>query len=316
MWLWAVMLLVAILSSCTDKTPEPLRIATNIWPGYAPLYLARDLGYYNTPVQLHDLPSSSAVIMAFRNRSLDVAALTLDEALLLAQDGVDARIVLVMDTSNGADVLMARPEIRKLAGLKGKRVGVENGALGAYMLSRILDVAGLKSGDIQVVPLTVDQHEQAYKTVRVDAVVTFEPVRSKLLAQGAKILFDSSKIPDEIFDVLIVHADVLQNRSQSVEQLLEAWYRALDYLGANPSDASEKMARRQQITGREFGESLKGLNIPDRAENRRLLTGSRPALLPVAERLARVMLEHKLLKRPVSPARLLGGSQSDQEGSP
>ena len=43
--------------------------------------------------------------------------------------------------------------------LAGQRIGVENTALGAYFLSRVLDQAGLRIDDLQVVSLPV--HEQA-----------------------------------------------------------------------------------------------------------------------------------------------------------
>jgi ABC-type nitrate/sulfonate/bicarbonate transport system substrate-binding protein len=177
----------------------PFRIAANIWPGYEPLHLAAKLGYFAPlPVTVHEMPSSSASLHAFRNRTVDAAALTLDETLLLAQDGIDLRIILILDVSNGADVLMARPEITQPADLRGRRIGVENTALGAYVLSRALEQAGLLPTEVQVVSLTVDRHEEAYLTGEVDAVVTFEPVRTKLLDRGARILFDSRRLPDEI----------------------------------------------------------------------------------------------------------------------
>jgi NitT/TauT family transport system substrate-binding protein len=295
-----------LLAACRGETPEPLSIATNQWPGYEPLYLARDLGYYgNADVRLVELPSASEVIKAFRSGTVDAAALTLDEALLLVQDDIAVKAVLVMDVSNGADVVMARPEIKSLAGLAGKRVGVESFALGAYMLSRMLEAGGLKPTDIEIVPLTVDQHEGAYLSGKVDAVVTFEPVRTKLLSAGAHILFDSSRIPNEIFDVLVVRRTYLQRHPQQAARLEEAWFRALDYLRSKPDDAAQRMAQRLGISGPEFREALKGLNIPDHAENARLLQGATPGLVPPAQRLMKVMAQNRLLREEVDPARLL-----------
>lgn len=295
-----------LLAACQGETPRSLSIATNQWPGYEPLYLARDLGYYgNADIRLVELPSSSEVIKAFRNGTVDAAALTLDEALLLVQDDIAVKAVLVMDVSNGADVVMARPGIKSLAGLAGKRVGAESSALGAYMLSRMLMVAGLKPTDIEILPLTVDQHEGAYQSGKVDAVVTFDPVRTKLLAAGAHILFDSRRIPNEIFDILIVRREYLQRHSRQVARLEDAWYRALDYLHRKPEDAAQRMAKREGISGAEFREALKGLRIPDHDENDRLLHGANPGLIPPAQRLMKVMAQNRLLRGEVDPARLL-----------
>jgi NitT/TauT family transport system substrate-binding protein len=297
--------LMLALASCGGGEAT-LSIATNRWPGYEPLYLARELDYFDgAGASLVELPSASRVIDAFRNEHVNAAALTLDEALLLAQDEIPVKILLVTDISNGGDAVMARSEIKSLADLAGKRVGVESFALGAYMLSRTLETAGLKHADIRIVPLTVDQHEEAYKSGLVDAVVTFEPVRTKLLAEGAHVLFDSSRIPDEIFDVLVIREDFAARHPEQVAHLQEAWFRALDYLREQPQDAAERMAKRLDITAPQFLESLHGLRIPDHEENMRLLHGANPALIEPANRLVKVMVEGKLLRVELDPRRLI-----------
>lgn len=121
-----------LLLSC-GPAPEPLlRIGTNTWPGYEPLYLARSLGYYEgSPITLVELTSASEVIHALRSGTLEGAALTLDEVLTLLDDGFDLKVVLVMDFSNGGDVLLAKPGIDSTADLRGKRIAVEYTAVGA-----------------------------------------------------------------------------------------------------------------------------------------------------------------------------------------
>lgn len=297
------LLVVFGMAGCQKAPQAPLQIATNVWPGYEPLYLARSLGYFkDSTARFHEMTTSADVLKAFRNRVIDVAALTLDEALLLIQDGIDARIVLVTDISNGADVIVAHPTIKSIRDLKGKRVGVESLALGAYMLSRALDKAGLAPGDVTIVPVPVQEHEKAYAAGKVDAVVTFEPAKTKLLAIGGHCIFDSSQIPNEIIDVVVVRADILQAKAGQLNELEEGWFKALEYLQKNPADANLRMGKREGISAPEFAETLKGMTIPDKNENKRLLSG---ALLQPAKRLAEVMYQGKLLNKAVDPARLL-----------
>jgi NitT/TauT family transport system substrate-binding protein len=291
------------LAGCRQEPQAPLQIATNVWPGYEPLYLARSLGYFKeSTVRFHEMTTSADVLKAFRNRAIDVAALTLDEALLLIQDGIDARVVLVTDISNGADVIIAHPSIKSIRDLKGKKVGVEPMALGAFVLSRALDKAGLAPGDVTIVPVAVQEHEKAYESGRIDAVVTFEPAKTKLLAKGGRCIFDSSQIPNEIIDVVVVRTDILQAKSGQLKELEEGWFKAIDFLQKNPADANLRMGKREGISAAEFADALKGMTIPDKNENKRLLSG---ALLPPAKRLADIMIQGKLLSKPVDPARLL-----------
>ena len=300
----AIVLLLGLVGCINEMLP--LRVGTNIWPGYENLYLARSLGYYkNSPTRLVEYPSSLEVLRAWRNAELEVAALTLDEVFSLAETQPDIRVVLVTDVSNGADVILAKREIHSLQALKGRRVGVEAEALGSFVLTRALEGVGMSPEDVQVISLEVSEHERAFRQGTVDAVVTFEPVRSNLLAAGARLLFDSTKIPGEIVDVLAVHQDLLTTRAASLQALVDNWFRALDYLQKRPQDAARRIAPRTGITPQQFLKSLEGLRIPDIQENQKLLGKTHASLLNRARRLAKVMLEKKLLHTAVNPALLI-----------
>jgi NitT/TauT family transport system substrate-binding protein len=296
--LLALIFTIGLIAACGEPKQIPMRIGTNVWPGYEPLYLARELGEYShSEIRLIELPNSSTVIRAYRNGVLEAAAVTLDEALLLAQHQPDFSILLIMDYSHGGDVILARPPIDSLEGIRSKRVGLENTALGSYVISRALEIAGLSREEITVVPLLVDEHERAYDELTVDAVVTFEPVRTKLLVKGANQIFDSRSIPKEIVDILIVRNSFLDAQPQSVRQLLKGWFAALDRLYTTPDEAHRIIARRLAITQQETRDSYAGLLLPDLAENKTMLFGSPPPLLATAKRLADRMTEAKILQQ-------------------
>ena len=286
----------------SKRQEEVLRIASNVWSGYETLYLARSLGYYEDKnIRLVELPSNSQVSQSLRNGVIEAACLTLDEALSLMQDGVDLRVVLVMDISHGADVVMARPEIGTLQALRGKRIGVENAAVGATMLDAALVAGELLAEDVTIVPVTVDEHVDAYRAGRIDAVVTFEPVRSKLLQEGARVLFDSSQVPGRIVDVLVVRPEVAVAHAKALRELLKGHFRAREYLASQPQDAAKRMAPR---LGENALEQFVGLSLPDIQENQVLLGGNPPGLRSNAGALADLMLRRKLLQKPVSVERL------------
>lgn len=300
--------LLTILSSCTQEISAPLRVGANVWPGYESLYLARDLGYYDdSSIQLVDYPSATEVSRAFRNGELEVAALTLDETLALAETNPDIRIVLITDVSAGGDAIIAKPDIKSLTELQGQKVGVESTALGAFVITRALEQAGLTLQDIDIVSLGVSEHEDAFLKGTVDAVVTFEPVRSTLLATDAHVVFDSKQIPGEIVDVLVVPQTVLENQGEMLNMLAQGWFRALDYLAQEPLDAAKRMALREGIEPEQFLASLDLLHIPDLKENQDLLSKTDPALLKVIRKLSELMLEKGLLQQTVETGELLDG---------
>lgn len=297
----------SLLAGCSSDRPrEPLRLATNEWPGYEPLHLARERGYWGeAPIRLYELPSTSEVLRALRNGALDAAAVTSDEALSLLGDRQEVRAVLVLDISNGGDALVTRPNIRRLADLKGLRIGVENQALGAYMLSRILSEAGLNQTDLSIVPLTVDTHENAYLAGAVDGVITSDPALSRLQTLGARTLYSSRQMPGEIFDLLVVREEAYRQHHQTLRALGDAWFRVLDELGTDPAGTASALGRRTQTPGPRFQNSLAGLILPDREQVRRLLASSAPEILPPLLRVRNFMEARGLLVRPVNPGQLL-----------
>ena len=295
-----------MLAGCVREPEEPLRIGTNVWIGSEPLYLARDLGHLSPEAtRLVEYPSASEVLRAFRNSALDGMVISLDEVLALAADQLPPRIVLVADISHGADVVVARAGLRTMRDLAGKRVAVESGAVGAYVLSRALALHQMQPKDIEIVHLESNEHPQAFAQGRIDAAVTFDPFRSAMLAGGATTVFDSSQIPGEIVDLLVVRQSILEKHPKQVTALLSGWFKAIGHLERDPEDAARRMSVRHQTTGAKFLETLNGLRFPAREENMQMLAGASPGLLVTGRRLVAMMREAKLLKGPVEVETLL-----------
>ncbi len=300
-----IIVAVSILVACSKPAEPPLRVGTNNWPGYELLYLARSLKFYDdTSIRLVELKNASDVMHAMRTRNLEAAALTLDESLTLIQDGIDVRIILVMDVSNGADALLVKPHINTLTDLNGKKIAVEYTAVGAILLDAALEKADLTASDVDIISCTLEEHERCYTSN--DAIITFEPVRTALLNKGARQLFDSSQIPGRIIDVLVVHHDVIKRNPESLKRLLSGYFQAVEHLQIQPDDATTRMAPRLGITPEEILTSYEGLSIPGLSGNRVSLKNHE--LKNTISNLSRLMLEKKLLIKSINTENLVDGS--------
>jgi len=292
--------LLALVSGCTREPETALRIGTNVWIGSEPLYLARELGYLDPAVvQLVEYPSASEVLRAYRNQAIDGMVISLDELFGLAVDGLQPRTILVVDVSHGADVVVGRPGMKSMQDLKGKSVAVESGALGAFVLSRALTLNGMQSSDVNVVHLESNEQPKAFEAGKVDGAVTFDPYRDKFLKMGATTLFDSTQIPGEIVDLVAVRAPVISKQPKAVQALLAGWFRATDYMTRDPKDAAQRMGKRLQVSGEQFLASQKGLHVPTRDENLKMLGGTAPELATSGRKLMTLMVDAKLLRAPV-----------------
>jgi len=291
-----LLLATITITACSGQNDQPLRLGTNVWSGYEPLYLAREIGKLpDKEVKLVEYPSASEVIRAFRNRALEAASLTLDEVLMLVQDGIPVRVILVHDISNGADTILARPGIDSMADIANKRVAVESSALGAFMISRALELNGFSINDIDIRHMDVNAHEQAYLNNEVDVVVNFEPVRTRLIKKGASEIFTSREMYGEIVDVMVVHEDVFENRKSTIKTIVNDWFNALDYFKNNPDKAASIMARRLNVTPDEVIAGFEGLELPDVQQNLTMLGGDKPALAITIAQLEKVLKANDLI---------------------
>ncbi len=293
-------MLIVSLIACSAPNDPLLKLGTNIWPGYEPLYLAQEQQLIKPEdIRLIEFSSATQTLQAFQNGHIDAAALTMDEVLLLHQNDDDISVVLIMDISNGGDGIIAHPYISSMEQLKGKRVGVENNALGAYVMARALEISGLKKTDIIIVPASVDRHEEAFKSKEVDAVVTFDPVLGALIRHGGVKIFDSKEIPQEIIDVLIVRTSYLQSHTKQVQRLIDAWFSVLTKIKNGDKQSLQYLAGRLNLTNENLKESYKGLLLGTRDVNLELLQTNKQNLMTSIDKQLEVLIRNKLIEKPV-----------------
>ncbi|MFA6498966.1 MAG: ABC transporter substrate-binding protein [Desulfurivibrionaceae bacterium] len=291
--------LALTLSGCEWLADKPISIGAYVWPGYEPMFLARNKGWLDAQqVRLVETTSTTDSLKALAEGKVDGAALTLDEVLQARASGLPLSVVMIFDISAGSDMVVARSDIKNLADLKGRRIGFEQGAVGDLMLAEALREAGLTKEEVTLVSLPVDQQLAAWSHDQLDAAVTYEPVASQLLAQGALKVFDSGQIPNLIVDVLAIRNDVLDRiHAKAIRHLIVAHFRALKHLSRNPQDAAYRMAPRLGLPAANLLSIFKGLVLPDAAENYRLLAGTSPELLASARNLSTIMVKNKLLEQ-------------------
>lgn len=289
-----VLALTLMISGCQSE--HPLKVGSNQWPGYEPVFLARELGLLSgEDVKLVELPSSTEVMQYLRNGSLDAGMLTLDEVLTLREEGIPLQVVLLLDFSAGADSILAQPDVQSLSDLRGRTVGVEISAVGALMLQALLQRTGLTRDDIQLVNLSVDEHADAFLQKQVDVLVTFEPTRTQLLKAGAHELFNSREIPGKIIDVLAVRKDALAHHAAQIQALLQDYFSARKFMKTSPEQAFHLMAPRLGMSPDSLQAAFTGMHLPDLEENRQWLTSKQ--LEARAQSIATLMQQWQLIRK-------------------
>ncbi len=282
-----------LLGGCSTST-DPLVLAIHPWVGYETLYLAREFKWLPDAVVLlegNTLSDSFAVLQSGR---ADGACMTLDEMLRARASGIPLSVALVFDVSAGADMVLARPGIDTLADLAGKRLGLEQNALGALMLAELMEAAEPPQTSLTLVALPPDRQLDAWRNNEIDAIITYGPTATLLMQEGAQRLFDSRQIPDTIFDVLAVRSDRVKD-ARLVQALVVNHFRALEHMHTYRQDALYRISVHEDLSVEEVQQVLAGVTMPTLAANRSYLVGRDSLLISAARSLSSMMVRYGLL---------------------
>ncbi len=295
-----------LLISCQPQQQVQLRIGTNLWPGYEPLYIARDRQLFqDLDVQLIEYRAAGQVINGLRKGSINMAAVTLDEAVRIAASGIPVEVIWLFNISDGADQLLARSGIDSIEALKGKKIGVETNALGAYLLHRFFSLHQLQASEFQIIGLDLAAHAQAMANAEIDAVMTFEPEKSKMLRQGAKALFTSREVPGEVMDVLIVRKDGPDVPTEAqLQQFIRQYHQLFSQIEADLPAWYDALNKRMKLSPAELAQTYRELQIPSVAMQRTIL-GNKTRLAEVIKGYETVLLQIGMIDKPCACSALI-----------
>jgi len=169
---------------------------------------------------------------AFVAKNIDACAMTNMEALdMPAAAGVDTTAIIVGDYSNGNDAVLVRHNLT-LAQIPGKRVLLVEKTVSQYLFERAMTTNGLSNDIKRVKFVNTSDSDIAgafLSDSNQDVAVSWKPLVSQMLrGKGITKIFDSSKIPGEILDLMVVRTEVLNRPDGSGQRFAKAvagaWY--------------------------------------------------------------------------------------------
>jgi NitT/TauT family transport system substrate-binding protein len=185
---------------------------------------------------------------AFVAKNVDACAMTNMEALdMPAAAGIDTTAIITGDYSNGNDALLARNNVT-LQQLPGKKVLLVQKTVSEYLFERAMTLNGLESQIKRVKLVNTSDADIATAFIgdtSQEAIVTWKPMVSQVAkAKGVKMLFNSSQIPGEIVDLMVVRTEILNRPDGSGQRfakaLAGAWYETTQMM-AGKGAASDKV---------------------------------------------------------------------------
>lgn len=245
-------------------TGPALKIAYSDWPGWIAWDIAVQKGFFKNAgvavdfVWFEYVPSMDA----FAAGKVDGVAVTNGDALVTGSSGAPSKCILMNDYSNGNDMIVAKPGIKTVADLKGKKIGVEVGFVDHLLLLKALESANLTEKDVTIKNVTTDQTPQALKSGSVDAIAAWQPNSGAALKEvpGSTAIYTSADAPGLIYDHLCVNPKSLAERRADWLKVVKVWFEVADFINdaKNVDEAAKIMGARVKLSGEEYKGLMKG----------------------------------------------------------
>jgi NitT/TauT family transport system substrate-binding protein len=245
-------------SAAAAAEAKTYRVAWSIYVGWMPWDYADRSGIlkkwadkYGIKIQLTQVNDYVESINQYTAGKFDACVMTnMDMLTIPAAGGVDSTALIVGDYSNGNDGVVLKGAGKKLTDIKGQSINLVELSVSHYLLARGLETVGLKERDIKVVNTSDADVVAAFKAATVTSTVTWKPLLSEVLATPkTTLVFDSSKIPGEILDLMVVNSKTLAANPALGKALVGAWYETLALMGGSDAKATAALESMAKASG-------------------------------------------------------------------
>lgn len=263
------------LISCTKAAPSKITIGMVTFPGYGPLYVARDLGLFqNVDVSLVRIESIGDLRSALLANRIDMYLATYDIFQSIEGRPPVGKMIYAIDTSVGADGVAVDGSIKSVRDLVGRRIGAEPGFPPYFVLTYMLYKAGHKLSDATIIDMPSGDVPSAFASGNIDVAATYEPYLSKCLGvrQNSKLLVSSANLPGLVSDFMVASDAAVAQKSDALKEVIAGWERALSTVATKPDSAFPIMAKAFNVSVSDMHDFAKVVKWLGPAENRHLFT--------------------------------------------
>jgi NitT/TauT family transport system substrate-binding protein len=292
--------LAAFVTASAFAQDTPVTVAISGWTGFAPLTLAKEAGLFKKrglDVTIKKIPQKDRHL-AIASGDVQCAATTVETWIVWNANGVATTQIFQLDKSYGADGMVVKPGIAKIADLKGKTVAASAPGTAPYFtLAWFLKKNGLSIKDVSIVNLEPQAAANAFiaGNAQLDAGMTYEPYLSAVRAkpEAGKIIATTLDYP-MVMDTFGCTPKFLADNPKAAKAFADGYFDALEMIKADPKKSFEIMGADVKQSAEAFENSQKYLRWQDKAANQKFFAGEHAAFSKEA---ADLLLEAGIIRQ-------------------
>jgi NitT/TauT family transport system substrate-binding protein len=217
-----------------------------------PILVAEKNGYFaqqNLTVELTPFQSPVESQSAFQSGQLDGMITDMLIAAMLKSSGEDLRITsltLGATPEEGRFAIVAKPksDIKTVADLKGKDIGISSNSIIEYVTDGLLTAGGVKPSEInKTVVAKIPVRLEMLLNNQIDAITVPDPQVSYAVAKGGKIIADDTKGENLSQAVLIMKGNALNEKKDAITRFYKAYAQAVDDIDRSPDQYKDLLVK-------------------------------------------------------------------------
>jgi NitT/TauT family transport system substrate-binding protein len=309
--------MTASLGATAQAAPKKdFDIAWTIYVGWMPWPYAAEAGIvkkwgdkYGINIKITQINDYVESINQYTAGKFDGVTVTnMDSLTVPAAGGVDTSAIVLGDFSNGNDGIVLKNG-KALADIKGRKINIVELSVSHYLLARALATVKLRERDIKIINTSDADIVGAFKSPDSTAVVTWNPQLMEVKAEPSTTeVFDSSKIPGEIQDLLVIKTETLKDNPDLGKALVGIWYETIALM----QDSGEKGKAARTAMAKLSGTDLPGFDAQLKTTkmfytpNDALAFMSSPDMPKIMDLVRTFSFEHNLLGEKVKSKDAIG----------
>jgi len=252
---------------------NPLKVSIVSFHGYAPAMVANGNSLTTKPGSLFDAQGVQVELVIqddiptlttiFESKAAHCAWRTSDfwaqEQPNLRNTKLDARAIMIVDNTQGADAVIARdPSVRSVEDLAGKSVALLQYTPSHGMLIDAVESSSLsarKKASVNYVFINVDEGtagvRAAFASKQVDAAALWDPDLSLALraVPGAHVIYSTKTATNLIYDVIVCDSRVLDSpaNQKAFQGFVSGWLEGVTAAERDPDNAVEALVQTQEF---------------------------------------------------------------------
>ena len=192
--------------------------------------------------------SGSEVISAIAGNSLDMCNVGSSPMVVGYANGVQASLVYIYKNIIDSEALVVQnsANIKKLADLKGKRVGLPFNTSVHFAALAAFKTAGLGVNDVHLINMRADSIASAWTRREIDASYIWVPVIPKLVEDGGTVIFKTGDLNASglvMFDAFLVRDEFKKKHPDLVLAFLKDFEQIASTFKQNPKEVVATMTK-------------------------------------------------------------------------